>query len=31
MISEVSPIGTFCSVMKSTEFAPGQQQPDHRG
>ena len=27
MISEVSPIGTCCSVMKSTEFAPGSSSP----
>ena len=27
MISEVSPIGTFCSVMKRIEFAPGSSRP----
>jgi hypothetical protein len=27
MISEVSPIGTFCSVTKRIEFAPGSSSP----
>jgi len=27
MIREVSPIGTFCSVMKRIEFAPGSSSP----
>lgn len=27
MISEVSPIGTFCSVTKRIEFAPGSSRP----
>jgi len=27
MMSEVSPIGTFCSVTKRIEFAPGKRRP----
>jgi len=27
MISDVSPMGTFCSVMKRIEFAPGSSSP----
>jgi len=27
MISEVRPIGTFCSVTKRIEFAPGRSRP----